>query len=526
MRRGLWHEPVLAAFVDGPRPAQDHAQVQPLALLDLVLPRQDTGTPTDPPVTPTPDPVPTTTTTESTSTTTAITTTSLPETSDSTSTTISITVTSDSPTVTTPPSTTNEPTGSSTSPPPLASSQALSTSTFTVIASTTASNTPGGSGLDGDNNAKSSSGGFWSNKAAVGAVFGLVGLAGLVVLLALVTNAVRRSRARKYDRELSAAASSGPPAGGYRDDDGEQPTYPFQNHKEDYDMHEFNNSYAHPYAVAGASGAAMAAGYHNNYHGQGNEYQGQDYGSEYAPHMSGQYPYSESGSSSYPSTAAAGGYYDPRQQGYPQHAQYPGPGQSSSPPPRDPFMSPPPQGMNPAAYNNGQVPPGAGYGAAPAVAGMAGMGAYGGAGFRGSEPPQHPQAAYSGSERGAYAHMQRQDQLNRALSVRSSAPTYASHLPPDQGTSHGGHILASGGPPLGDQKVPLPPMPPPEPSATHSHPAPSRPSGEHDAGNKSEGELPNPFRNRVSGEGESAEDWDDEESTSHGGQRVLKVANH
>jgi hypothetical protein len=75
-----------------------------------------------------------------------------------------------------------------------------------------------------------------------------------------------------------------------------------------------------------------------------------------------------------------------------------------------------------------------------------------------------------------------------------------------------------------NEKAPLPPPPPPPPPpAEPSHPAPPRTSEEH--GNKSEGELPNPFRRRASGETVSAEDWDDEESTGHGGGRVLKVAN-
>lgn len=51
-----------------------------------------------------------------------------------------------------------------------------------------------------------SSSGFFHNKGAVAGVFTVVGLIALAVAIALVTNAVRRRRAKKFDREIDAAA--------------------------------------------------------------------------------------------------------------------------------------------------------------------------------------------------------------------------------------------------------------------------------------------------------------------------------
>lgn len=47
---------------------------------------------------------------------------------------------------------------------------------------------------------------FFSNKGAVAGVFTVVGLIALVVLIALITNAIRRRRAKKFDDEIAAAA--------------------------------------------------------------------------------------------------------------------------------------------------------------------------------------------------------------------------------------------------------------------------------------------------------------------------------
>ncbi|TFK24654.1 hypothetical protein FA15DRAFT_687404 [Coprinopsis marcescibilis] len=64
---------------------------------------------------------------------------------------------------------------------------------------------------------------FFENTGAVAGVFSVVGLIVLAVIVALATNAVRRRRAKKFDREIEEAAreaaATQPPAGFLDDDD-------------------------------------------------------------------------------------------------------------------------------------------------------------------------------------------------------------------------------------------------------------------------------------------------------------------
>ena len=59
--------------------------------------------------------------------------------------------------------------------------------------------------------------GFFHNKGAVAGVFTVVGLIALAIGIALVTNAVRRRRAKKFDREIDAAAEEARKAGANTD---------------------------------------------------------------------------------------------------------------------------------------------------------------------------------------------------------------------------------------------------------------------------------------------------------------------
>ncbi|KAG9221479.1 hypothetical protein CCMSSC00406_0009915 [Pleurotus cornucopiae] len=56
-------------------------------------------------------------------------------------------------------------------------------------------------------NDQSNSSGFFSNTGAVAGVFTVVGVVVLAVVFALITNAVRKRRARKFDREIADAAA-------------------------------------------------------------------------------------------------------------------------------------------------------------------------------------------------------------------------------------------------------------------------------------------------------------------------------
>lgn len=66
----------------------------------------------------------------------------------------------------------------------------------------TASSTPSSS-----NNTATSSNSFFSNTGAVAGVFTVVGLIVVAIFVALVTNAVRRRRAQKFDRDVAEAAA-------------------------------------------------------------------------------------------------------------------------------------------------------------------------------------------------------------------------------------------------------------------------------------------------------------------------------
>ncbi|KAJ7070150.1 hypothetical protein C8F01DRAFT_1246286 [Mycena amicta] len=60
--------------------------------------------------------------------------------------------------------------------------------------------------------------GFFQNKAAVGATFAIVGLVVVGIIFALITNSLRRRRARRFDREIAEEAKRAP-APVFLDDD-------------------------------------------------------------------------------------------------------------------------------------------------------------------------------------------------------------------------------------------------------------------------------------------------------------------
>ena len=79
---------------------------------------------------------------------------------------------------------------------------------------------------------------FFQNKGAVAGVFTVVGLAVVVLIVVLATNAVRRRRARKFDADVQAAAEEA----------ARSPRYPFDDYLDD------------PDAGGAAAGYAAAAG--------------------------------------------------------------------------------------------------------------------------------------------------------------------------------------------------------------------------------------------------------------------------
>ncbi|KAI1787748.1 hypothetical protein LXA43DRAFT_685082 [Ganoderma leucocontextum] len=158
-----------------------------------------------------------TTSTSSTSTTsttdTSTTSTTSTSSTDTTSTSTSTTSTTSSTTSST--ATSTSLTQSSTSAILITSSDgSVATRTTIVIVSPTVT-----SGTS-DNSKTSSSKGFFQNTGAVAGVFTVVGLVALILCIAFVTNAVRRRRAKKLDREIAeAAAEAAGTAPAFTDDD-------------------------------------------------------------------------------------------------------------------------------------------------------------------------------------------------------------------------------------------------------------------------------------------------------------------
>ncbi|EJF57971.1 hypothetical protein BD309DRAFT_760746 [Dichomitus squalens] len=136
----------------------------------------------------------TSTTTSSTSTTTSSTTSTTSSTSSTTSTTPSSTSTSSSITPTTSASTSAVFTTTN-------SNGQVTTSTQVIVVTPSVS-----AGTDSSGHSSSSKG-FFQNTGAVAGVFTVVGLVALVLFIAIVTNAVRRRRAKKLDREIAEAAA-------------------------------------------------------------------------------------------------------------------------------------------------------------------------------------------------------------------------------------------------------------------------------------------------------------------------------
>ncbi|KAF8166490.1 hypothetical protein BJ912DRAFT_1149866 [Pholiota molesta] len=168
-----------------------------------------TGFPTGPPTTTSittttsttsspPPPPPTTTSTTSTTTTSS----PPPPTTTSTTSSTSNTTTSSTP----PPTTTSTSTSTSavvTTPPAVTPT---TTQPSVVIQTSTQfiSSTPGLAAAS-QTSTSSKSKGFFANTGAVAGVFSVAGLILLALAIALITNSIRRRRARKFDRELAAA---------------------------------------------------------------------------------------------------------------------------------------------------------------------------------------------------------------------------------------------------------------------------------------------------------------------------------
>ncbi|KAG2140945.1 uncharacterized protein EDB93DRAFT_1105859 [Suillus bovinus] len=105
-------------------------------------------------------------------------------------------------------STTAPPTVTTTSPTPTLTPSAYTSTSdgvvVTIITSVTENATPSSTSSD---NAATTPNSFFSNTGAVAGVFTVVGLIVVAIFIALVTNAVRRRRARKFDRDVAEAAA-------------------------------------------------------------------------------------------------------------------------------------------------------------------------------------------------------------------------------------------------------------------------------------------------------------------------------
>ncbi|GBE82952.1 hypothetical protein SCP_0413390 [Sparassis crispa] len=170
---------------------------------------------------------------------------------------------------------------STSSTPSYSTSLRLSTSGGVVV--TLTSTVGGPAATDVANNAVASKG-FFHNKGAVAGVFTVVGLVVAAIVVALVTTAIRRQRAKKFDHDVALAAAeaaAGAHVPDFTDDDYGYPedrrdfgaqsgysdashgTYAQQpmGHGENYSMSELPpfDPYAGPLVAAGAAGVGAAA---------------------------------------------------------------------------------------------------------------------------------------------------------------------------------------------------------------------------------------------------------------------------
>ncbi|KAJ7607486.1 hypothetical protein FB45DRAFT_947753 [Roridomyces roridus] len=178
---------------------------------------------------------------------------------------------------TTSPSTTTPPPPTSTAP--TSNSLSLQRSTGSdgsvVIVTQTVPFTPSASLPSSSPGVHTASKGFLQNKGAVAAVFTIVGLVAAGIIFALVTNAIRRRRAKRFDREIAEEAKRAPPPVFVDDDDDYNHGYgPGGYGADSYGQHGGD-----PYAVAdggyphnGAGGPpsdALSSAVHSSSGGQG-----------------------------------------------------------------------------------------------------------------------------------------------------------------------------------------------------------------------------------------------------------------
>ncbi|KAJ7490810.1 hypothetical protein FB451DRAFT_626046 [Mycena latifolia] len=343
--------------------------------------------------------------------------TSVPVSSSSTTTTSSSTTPSTSSTTTS--STSSTDTSTSALPPTTTSAPVTTTPTETVAVTT--STGAGGSIVTLTSTravtqsaptastsaaVRSSSNGFLQNKAAMGAVFAIVGLVAAGLLFALVTNAIRRRRAKRFDREIAEEAERAP-APVFVDDD--------EDYRGDY--------HSDPYAGPGA------------YADHGDHYSGPTAYSD-PTHTDGGYPTSDALSSGLHSNPGGGG--TPSNYMYPSGYSDLGFSDVSS---HGTFAQPPMEGQyNPGSY---AAYGGAGVGAPGAyeMMGYHGQAQQGQQGEWGQQQPQQEWVAqgytYPGEEHGAgpgasypptatTAHSSGSDVLARSKSgARSLVDAYA-----------------------------------------------------------------------------------------------------
>ncbi|KAF5372314.1 hypothetical protein D9615_009229 [Tricholomella constricta] len=185
------------------------ADIPTLTLPTTTSSPTSTSTTTESTSSPTSQPPTTTTTTTDTSTTTSdTTTTSETSTTDTTQSTTE-TTTSTPPTTTQPPITPTT-TDTSTTGGNVITTTSIFTATPTLPPAT-------GTAAPSNNN-----NGFFDNTGAVAGVFTVVGLVALALLVAFITNIIRRRRAKRFDREIAEAAAeaAAAPAPIFLDDDG------------------------------------------------------------------------------------------------------------------------------------------------------------------------------------------------------------------------------------------------------------------------------------------------------------------
>jgi len=348
--------------------------------------------------------------------------------------------------------------------------------------------------------------GFFNNKGAVAGVFAVVGLVVVVIAIALVTNAVRRRRAKKFDRDVALAAAEA--AANAR--------------SPDFGVDDDGYGYGSSSGGAGGDGnRSMYTGYsdasHGTYAQQPLGHGAESYG---MTDLHGFDPYVASATTAGAAGIGAAGLNRAKSNTQPYNA-FAGPQTDPYAPPVQAMYDAPSQQAQGLRYRQ-RGASGNSQDLLEAAGLPAGVGA--GAGLA-----RGPSKSYAQQQQQAYPQQQgygapAQQAYAPQQGYQSSSPPQAAPRPISTATDEDPYDGIDSGP--GPTSMPMAnPYSPSEPSSTVYH-SPRPVSGQYSSDEEGGERYPEPAFGNAGGQGESRVSLRDEEDYAYGGgKRVLKVAN-